>query len=100
MFSNRFSISDPPENLTVSDRVVSVIENYIPKTVNCSGKGHPALSYVWKRNTTSEPISKTDVLRLGQVTRADAGAYICEATNRHGTEATIMYLSVHCKYII
>lgn len=92
-----WKFTDPPENLTVSNRVVSVVEGNQPEKVTCSGKGHPALSYVWRRNSTSEPISKSHILRLQKMFRADAGSYICEATNRHGTETTMVYLSVHCE---
>lgn len=89
---------DPPENLTVSNKVVNVIETQQPVKVTCSGKGHPALTYVWKKNATSEPIAKSHILRLGEMKRSDAGNYICEASNRHGNETTNVYFNVQCKY--
>lgn len=88
---------DPPENLTVSKNVVFVVENHKPEKVTCSGKGHPALSFVWRQEGSTEPIVKSHILNLGAVPRSASGKYICEASNRHGNETTNMYLNVQCE---
>ncbi|XP_025836985.1 hemicentin-2 isoform X3 [Agrilus planipennis] len=87
------AVDYPPENLTVTNRVISVVEHYQPERVICSGKGHPALSFVWK-NSENQVISKSHVLSLGLVDRQDSGTYVCEASNRHGTTSTTIILNV------
>ncbi|XP_065160558.1 uncharacterized protein nrm isoform X4 [Atheta coriaria] len=88
------AVDYPPENLTVSKNVVFVVENHKPEKVTCSGKGHPALSFVWRQEGSTEPIVKSHILNLGAVPRSASGKYICEASNRHGNETTNMYLNV------
>lgn len=88
------AVDYPPENLTVSSKVVSVIENHKPDKVVCQGKGHPTLNYLWRRDGTTEPLSKTNILNLGIVPRSASGKYICEANNKYGTETTNVYLNV------
>lgn len=88
------AVDFPPENLTTSKKVVNVIENHKPEKVVCSGKGHPAPSFMWRRQDSSEALSKSNALVLGAVPRMASGKYICEATNRHGTGETSVYLNV------
>lgn len=92
-------VTDPPENITVSNKKVSVIENHIPQRVICSAKAHPEVSYSWHRDTpTPETISKGNALMLGAVTRTAAGNYVCKAFNRHGSTTAKTYLNVMCEY--
>ncbi|XP_049818622.1 hemicentin-1 isoform X3 [Aethina tumida] len=88
------AVDYPPEDLTLSTRVVNVIENQIPDPVKCSGKGHPALAYQWKKNISSEAIQTNEELRLGAMKRTDSGAYICEAHNKHGSDTATVYFNV------
>lgn len=69
-----------------------------PESVKCSGKGHPALSYVWKKQGGTDLISKKDVLQLEPMSRSDSGGYVCEASNRHGTSSITVYFNVLCKF--
>lgn len=89
---------DPPENLTITSRAISVAEKHKPDEVVCSGKGNPSLDYVWTKNNTNEVVSNKDTLSLGPVLRTDSGSYICKASNRHGSSSIAMYLNVQCKY--
>lgn len=77
--------------------VVNVIENHIPEKVLCSAKALPEPSYQWKREGSNEVITKGNKLIIGQpVPRQDAGNYICEAFNRHGSTEAATVLQVLC----
>ncbi|XP_060519272.1 titin isoform X2 [Cylas formicarius] len=88
------AVDYPPEDVKVSSTVVNVIEGQAPSPVKCHGKGLPTLEYKWKKNTTSEPIETSDVLRLGSMDRKESGSYICEAFNKHGLQQAIVYFNV------
>ncbi|XP_044272601.1 uncharacterized protein LOC123016327 [Tribolium madens] len=96
-FSTAIGVEYPPDNLTVSDRIVDVIEDESPVDVKCSGVGRPNLSYVWKRNLTSEVIVKSDTLKLPKMSRTKAGYYTCEAFNRHGNKTIQVKFNVWYK---
>lgn len=76
-----------------------MVEYKQPEPVKCSGKGHPALSYAWKRQGFPEIISKKDVLQLDPMPRSGSGAYVCEASNLRGTASITVYFNVLCKYL-
>ncbi|KAG5898346.1 hypothetical protein JTB14_034328 [Gonioctena quinquepunctata] len=88
------AVDYPPEDIVASPKVVNVVENQAPSPVKCHGNGHPIPSYQWKKNYTSDTITRTEDLVLGPLTRADSGEYICEATNKHGTKVTQAYINV------
>lgn len=90
-------ILDPPENLTVSNSIVHVVENNKPESVTCGGKGHPTLQYTWKKESATNYSSNTNILSWRTVNRSDTGKYICEASNKHGKASTIAFLNVQCK---
>ncbi|GLV32173.1 neuromusculin [Carabus blaptoides fortunei] len=93
-----FAVEYPPENITVSTKKVSVVENHIPQRVICSAKAHPEVSYTWHRDTpTPETFSKGNALMLGAVSRTTAGNYVCKAFNRHGSTTDKTYLNVMYK---
>lgn len=86
-------------NLTVSNRVVPVVENNIPEVISCNAKGHPAPAYSWRKDESTEPLSKHSYLQLGATTRSHSGKYVCEAVNKYGNQSTYVYLNVQCKYL-
>ncbi|CAH0547572.1 unnamed protein product, partial [Brassicogethes aeneus] len=88
------AVDYPPEDLMLSTKVVNVIENQVPDPVKCFGKGHPALTYQWKKNISSEAIQNGEELRLGAMKRQDTGAYLCEAKNKHGVDTATVYFNV------
>ncbi|KAL1502354.1 hypothetical protein ABEB36_007505 [Hypothenemus hampei] len=88
------AVDYPPEEVYVSTKVVNVIEGQAPNPVKCHGKGHPNLTYKWKKNSTAEAKELGEELRLGAMVRADSGSYICEASNKHGTETAVVYFNV------
>lgn len=88
---------DPPEDVITSAKVVNVKEGDIPDQVKCMGKGRPTLTYQWKKNYTSEAITTNDHLVLPKLTRSDTAAYICEASNKHGSKTATVYFNIQCK---
>ncbi|KAH1018820.1 hypothetical protein HUJ05_006512 [Dendroctonus ponderosae] len=88
------AVDYPPEDVYVSTKIVKVIEGQAPNPVKCHGKGHPNLTYKWKKNSTAEPREYGEELRLGPMIRSDSGTYICEASNKHGTENAVVYFNV------
>lgn len=98
----------PPENVTVSNKVVSVKENFVPEQVTCSAKSKPDSNYRWLRlNASAEEgeaegarhvLSKTAALNLNYaIQRKDSGLFICEASNKHGSANATTYLNVMYK---
>ncbi|XP_057661910.1 titin isoform X1 [Diorhabda carinulata] len=88
------AVDYPPEDVDTSLKIVNVNEGEKPAVVKCFGKGRPTLSYQWRTNYTSEPISSNEVLDLQKITRSDSTAYICEASNKHGSNTSIVYFNI------
>lgn len=88
---------DPPENTTISNTTIEIVEdNLIPK-ISCHGNGYPKLQYQWIRN--GMVISDGSNLHLySKMTRKDAGIYECVSRNKHGTQAVQMNVSISCKH--
>ncbi|KAM3956997.1 neuromusculin isoform 1-T1 [Aphomia sociella] len=103
--TTKFAVEYEPENITVTPKVVSVIENEKPAKVVCSARGFPMPSYSWRREYSSKStakdnannsfvLSSSNTLLLSHVQRKDGGHYLCEAYNRHGTVNTTVFLDV------
>ncbi|XP_037293639.1 hemicentin-1 isoform X3 [Manduca sexta] len=100
--TTQFAVEYEPENITVTPKVVSVVENEIPARVVCSAKGFPKPSYSWRRVSASKSrakagggvLSASSALHLPAAARALAGLYACEAYNRHGAVNTTVLLDV------
>ena len=70
-------------NISVSDVFLQVAEYRTPKQILCSAQAFPAAKYSWKFQGLE--VSKSAYLDFPDgVTRHEAGAYICEASNSHG----------------
>ncbi|XP_075211632.1 neuromusculin isoform X6 [Lycorma delicatula] len=90
-----FAVEYPPENVTVSNRAVNVIEGNVPEKVLCSAKAFPEASYQWRKEDESEIIIKGNALILNfPVSRTRDGNYVCEAFNRHGNNTQKTYINV------
>ncbi|XP_069698096.1 hemicentin-2 isoform X4 [Periplaneta americana] len=90
--STTFRVEYPPENITVSNKMVNVTEQHIPEKVICSATAYPEASYQWKHDTSSLVVKGNALILSDPVTRNDGGNYTCEASNRHGkiTQKTLI----------
>ncbi|KAL1124451.1 hypothetical protein AAG570_001077 [Ranatra chinensis] len=90
-----FGVEYPPENLTVSNKIVNVIEGNIPEKVLCSSKAFPQASYQWKRDGESDIIIKGNALILSYpLSRRNSGEYVCQAINKHGNNTVKTKINV------
>lgn len=90
-----FGVEYPPENLTVSNSVVNVIEGNVPEKVLCNAKAYPESSYQWRREGDNEVIIKGNALILNfPILRKNGGNYYCEAYNRHGNNSQKTFINV------
>lgn len=93
----RFEISDPPENTTVSNSTVDVIEGDSPPRLTCSGNAYPPLQYQWLRNGTVK--SDGPILHIYKsMNRDDAGIYECVSRNKHGTQSASIEINILCRF--
>lgn len=88
-----FRVEYQPENLYISDERVDVVENELPEKVLCTAEAYPKASFMWRYN--DEVIQTHNLLHFGSpITREQAGEYVCEAQNRHGTTQIATVLNV------
>ena len=79
-----FRVEYPPDNLVISKDLVEVVEHEVPDKVLCSAEAYPEASFMWRFR--DEVIQTQNLLNFGSaITRQQAGDYVCEAQNRHGT---------------
>lgn len=88
----------PPENMTISRKVINVTVDTIPETVTCNAKALPEPTFRWFREGSTDIIVEGRVLDLKvPIPRRSNGTYYCEASNRHGTKNISMIMNVQCK---
>jgi hypothetical protein len=91
--ATHFRVEYPPDSLYVSQEVVNVVEHDTPERVLCSAQAYPEATYIWRFN--DQVIQTHNVLYFnGPVSRDQAGVYVCEAQNRHGTAFVTARLNV------
>jgi len=91
--ATHFRVEYPPDSLFVSQEVVSVLEHDTPERVLCSAQAYPEATYIWRFN--DQVVQTHNVLYFGgPVSRDQAGVYVCEAQNRHGTAYVTTRLNV------
>ncbi|XP_044589396.1 hemicentin-2 isoform X6 [Cotesia glomerata] len=93
--TTHFQVEFPPENMTISKKIIDVIVDFIPDSVKCGAVAHPEPTFRWYRQGSTETISQSPVLVFEtKVPKRSNGTYFCEATNRHGTLNISTYLNV------
>ncbi|XP_076632490.1 neuromusculin isoform X2 [Colletes latitarsis] len=96
--STHFHVEFPPENMTISKKIINVIVDTIPETVNCNAKAHPEPTFHWFREGSTDIIVEGRVFDLKvPVPRRSSGTYYCEASNRHGSRNISMVMNVQFK---
>ena len=94
-----FSITDPPENIEISQDVITVEEGISPEKVLCTAEAYPQANYYWKYN--DEIVATDNLLFFDKgITRDEAGEYTCIAQNRHGSSQIQTRFDVLCKYLL
>lgn len=87
--------------MSVSNKIVNVIEGNVPEKVLCHAKAYPEASYQWRREGESEIIIKGNALILNYpIPRKNGGNYVCEAYNRHGNNTQTTFINVLCKSML
>ncbi|KOC69623.1 Hemicentin-1 [Habropoda laboriosa] len=96
--STHFHVEFPPENMTISKKIINVTVDTIPETVTCNAKAHPEPTFRWFREGSTDTIIEGRVLDLKvTVPRRSNGTYYCEASNRHGSRNISMIMNVQFK---
>ncbi|XP_076670101.1 neuromusculin isoform X4 [Andrena cerasifolii] len=96
--STHFRVEFPPENMTISRKVINVTVDTIPETVDCNATGRPQPTFRWFREGSTDTIVHDHVLDLKMpVPRRSNGTYYCEASNRHGNRSISMVMNVQFK---
>lgn len=89
-----FRVEYPPENITVSNKMVNVTEQHIPEKVICSATAYPEANYQWKHDTSSLLVKGNALILSDPVNRNDGGNYTCEASNKHGKISQKTFINV------
>lgn len=99
MIKFNFFIQVPPEDITISRKVINVIVDTIPETVECNAKARPKANFRWFREGAGDTIMEGHVFDLKMpVPRRSNGTYYCEASNRHGSLNISMVMNVQCTF--
>ncbi|XP_023228878.1 hemicentin-1-like, partial [Centruroides sculpturatus] len=78
-----FRVEFPPENITLSNYELSVVEGHVYAKVHCSAHSWPPSTYLWKVRETVIADTATLVINY-TIPRDNTGIYICIASNRRG----------------
>ncbi|XP_011878934.1 PREDICTED: hemicentin-1 isoform X3 [Vollenhovia emeryi] len=96
--STHFHVEFPPEDITISKKIINVIVDTIPETVECNAKARPKANFRWFREGSTDTIMEGHVFDLKMpVPRRSNGTYYCEASNRHGSLNISMIMNVQFK---
>ncbi|XP_068965916.1 hemicentin-1 isoform X3 [Bombus flavifrons] len=96
--STHFHVEFPPENMTISKKIINVTVDTIPETVSCNARAQPEPTFRWFREGSTDTIIEGRVLDLKvAVPRRSNGTYYCEASNRHGSRNISMVMNVQFK---
>ncbi|XP_029166567.1 hemicentin-1 isoform X2 [Nylanderia fulva] len=96
--STHFHVEFPPEDITISKKLINVTVDTIAEIVECDAKARPKPNFRWFREGSTDTIMEGHVLDLKMpVPRRSNGTYYCEASNRHGFLNISMVMNVQFK---
>ncbi|KAG7188874.1 hypothetical protein KM043_008480 [Ampulex compressa] len=96
--STHFRVEYPPENMTISTRMINVTVDTMPEIVTCNATAYPEPSFKWFREGSTDTIVEGPVLDLKMpIPRRSNGTYYCEAWNRQGSRNISMVMNVQFK---
>ncbi|XP_023231939.1 titin-like isoform X2 [Centruroides sculpturatus] len=88
----QFSVEYAPENVEISQNLITLEEGDEFEPINCSASSWPLSTYRWKFGNFI--VNDGSTLDLNEVTRKDAGIYTCEARNSRGKAEAEMILEI------
>ncbi|KAG5331057.1 HMCN2 protein, partial [Acromyrmex charruanus] len=93
-----FHVEFPPEDITISKKIINVIEDTVPETVECNAKARPKPNFRWFREGSTDIIIEGHVFDLKMpIPRRSSSTYYCEAWNRHGSLNISFIMNVQFK---
>ena len=94
------TLSDPPENIELSDLVITLEEGSSAESVMCTAEAYPEASYAWEVNG-GDVVATDNLLFFDEgVSRDQGGDYTCVAKNRHGRAEMVTRIEVICELSI
>ncbi|KAI4500118.1 hypothetical protein M0802_004988 [Mischocyttarus mexicanus] len=83
--TTQFHVEFPPENMTISKKIINVTVDTIPETVSCDAKAYPNATFRWFREGSNNTITEGQILDFKTpIPKRSNGTYYCEASNDHG----------------
>jgi len=78
----------PEVSIKPTEASISALED---STVNitCTAQANPAASIIWKEKKTGQTISYNGILSLPNISKQQAGSYVCEASNIIGISESL-----------
>ena len=96
--STPLTLSDPPENIELSDLVITLEEGSSADSVMCTAEAYPEASYAWEAN--GDVVATDNLLFFDKgVSRGQGGDYMCVAKNRHGRAEMVTRIEVICEWV-
>ncbi|XP_043491381.1 hemicentin-2 isoform X2 [Polistes fuscatus] len=96
--TTQFHVEFPPENMTISKKIINVTVDTIPETVSCDAKAYPNATFRWFREGSNDTIIEGQILDLKTpIPRRSNGTYYCEASNQHGKLNISLVVNVQFK---
>ncbi len=90
------NFKDPPENIEISDKLITVEEGSSSGKVLCTAEAYPEANYLWQ--FSDEVVATDNVLFFDYgISRHQGGEYTCVAQNRHGSTKISTKIDVLCK---
>lgn len=89
------NLPDEPQNVTVSQTSVTVIENEAI-LVTCSANAVPSPSFNWLKGSVE--YQDGAYLNITSAAPKDSGTYTCKANNTKGETGVSVIVDVQCKY--
>ena len=87
---------DPPENIEISQDVVTVEAGISPEKILCTAEAYPQANYFWKFG--DDTVATDNLLFFDKgISRHQSGEYTCIAQNRHGSSEIKTKFDVLCK---
>ena len=93
----RIILDAPEASVSQEKSMISATEDSMVN-ITCKAEGNPAPEILWKEKGTGRLISTNGVLSLPNISKDQAGSYICQASNIIGaSQAMEAVIDVKCE---